>query len=79
MRRLSAARIKSEEAIPHAVPLANSEAAVGSPFPPAQQEDAKAKKKVEQLLQKTRALDEIRQREKQRHELRQKVSICLPR
>ncbi|KAL8272575.1 hypothetical protein Esti_003464 [Eimeria stiedai] len=36
------------------------------------QEDAKARKKVEQLMQKWKALDETRQREKQRHENRQK-------
>lgn len=40
-----------------------------------QQEDAKARKKVEQLMQKTRALDEIRQREKKRQEFRHQV--CL--
>ncbi|CDI87895.1 hypothetical protein, conserved [Eimeria praecox] len=34
------------------------------------QEDAKARKKVEQLMQKTRTLDEIRQRERKRQEFR---------
>lgn len=42
-----------------------------------QQEDVKARKRVEQLLQKTRVLDEVRQRERQRQQEREKVKRGL--